>query len=177
VNTPMICVRTKAEYFFVQGWTGQITLQPLGKIAFLRRPPGADGRADGREVLWGFVIKRQTILLLQQQRTLTAALVALACNQKRTSCLDKFIRLLNKCCCKSVATIVPEPPLRYHFRSWLSVKRKGSTRVLWLTKRLSSDARFGSWADALASAFVQLEPVRSPRCPLRARLSAKRPAR
>jgi AraC-like DNA-binding protein len=30
--------------------------------------------------------------------------------------------------------------------------------MLWLTKRLSSDAPFGTWADALASAFVQLEP-------------------
>ena len=40
----MICPTAKAFYFCRQDWTGQITLEFLGKLAFWRRPPAPESR-------------------------------------------------------------------------------------------------------------------------------------
>jgi hypothetical protein len=45
----LICPTAKAEYFFGEDWTGQISLKWFGKFDFARRPDGRDLRqsADG----------------------------------------------------------------------------------------------------------------------------------
>jgi hypothetical protein len=44
---PMICVRTKAEYFCAPIWTTQIALKWLVEFAFARSVFGNQGMRDG----------------------------------------------------------------------------------------------------------------------------------